>query len=263
MNKDKFLQTGLLEQYVLGLTDEEEAAIVEEYAERYPEVQDEIQKMREALDQYAQEYAVMPPEELKSRVMKGIDEAEAHSDTENSQPGPSARSSMFGDWGLIALLGALGLCIFLYRGKASAEQSLQHMTMRFEALQSECAEEKAALRRQSELYAILQHEATLPVRIEPQGDAYNAEAVAYLNPLEKVAYINTGLLPPPPPGKDYQLWADVDGEMINMGVIDLAHEGLQAVNFIEHAESLNITLEPEGGSQAPTVAMLVGYGKVS
>lgn len=262
MNKDKFLQTGLLEQYVLGLTDEEEAAIVEEYAERYPEVQDEIKKMREALNQYAQEYAVMPPEELKSRVMKGIDEADARSDSETGQPGPATRSSLFGDWGLLALLGVLGLCVFLYQGKANAEQSLEHMTMRFETLQSECAAEKAELRRQSALYAFMQHEATLPVRIEPQGGAYPTHAIAYINPLEKAAYINTGSLPPPPPGKDYQLWADVEGEMINMGVIDLAHEGLQAVNFIEHAESLNITLEPEGGSEAPTVAMLVGYGKV-
>jgi hypothetical protein len=38
MDKEKFLQSGLLEQYVLGLTDPEEEEVVNHYLERFPEL---------------------------------------------------------------------------------------------------------------------------------------------------------------------------------------------------------------------------------
>lgn len=52
---------------------------------------------------------------------------------------------------------------------------------------------------------------------------------------------------------DYQMWADVEGEMINMGLIDNKKD-LLAMNYIENAESLNITIEPLGGSEHPDVS---------
>lgn len=260
MNKDKFLQTGLLEQYVLGLTDEEETEIVKEYAEAYPEVQLEIDQMREALDQYAKQYAVMPPEELKSRVMQGVDQAGQRSDERTGTPGPSGSGS---NWmGAVLLTLLIGTSLFLYRGKAAAERDLASLESRYTVFQEECERQKAALQQQQQIFATLNHEATIPVRLHAIGAQTGAEAVAYLNGLEKAAYINTGLLPELPSGKTYQLWADVEGEMINMGVLEQKNKGLQAVSFIEHAESLNITIEPEGGSEEPTVERLVVNGEV-
>jgi hypothetical protein len=55
---------------------------------------------------------------------------------------------------------------------------------------------------------------------------------------------------------DYQMWADVEGEMIDMGVISKS-KTLMAMAYIDHAESLNITIEPAGGNDHPTVARLV------
>jgi len=260
MNKDKFLQTGLLEQYVLGLTDEEETAVVKQFAEEYPEVQAEINQMREAMDQYARQYAVMPPEELKARVMKGVDSADQDSDSRASAPGPSQTGTNW--WGVVLLMALLGSTLLFYRGKSSAEQDLVMLETRYAAFQKECETEKAALRQQQQVFAILNHEATLPVRLEGTPQEPRAEAVAYLNGLEKVAYINVGKLPTLPTGQTYQLWADVNGEMINMGVLDQQSKGLQVMTFIDHAESLNITIEPEGGSEVPTVEQLIANGEV-
>ena len=39
MNKEEFLTSGLIEQYVLGLTSPEEDRIVERFAEEYPEIE--------------------------------------------------------------------------------------------------------------------------------------------------------------------------------------------------------------------------------
>ncbi|MEQ8707023.1 MAG: anti-sigma factor [Phaeodactylibacter sp.] len=260
MNKDKFLQTGLLEQYILGLTDEEETAVVKQYAETFPEVQAEIDQMREAMDQYAKQYAVMPPEELKARVMQGVDRADQRSDRDAASPGPSPSGT---NWlGAILLTVLAGASVFLYKSKTSAELELASLESRYALFQDECEREKAALRQQQQVFATLKHEATVPVRLQATSLNPNAQAVAYLNGLEKVAYINTGMLPELPAGKTYQLWADVEGEMINMGVLNHHADGLQAVTYIDHAESLNITIEPQGGSTAPTVAQLIVNGEV-
>ena len=260
MNKDKFLQTGLLEQFVLGLTDEEETAVVKQYAQTYPDVQAEIEQMREALDEYARQYAVMPPEELKSRVMKGVDEAEQQADRSDNQPGPSGTGT---NWlGVVMLISVIALAAFFYQGKNTAEQQLSSLETRYAALQEACDEDKAAAQQQGQIYATLNHEATVPVRLEATGLQPDAHAVAYLNTFEKKAYINAAMLPEPPTGKTYQLWADVHGEMINMGILDHKSAGLQAVTYIDEAESLNVTIEPQGGSEAPTVAFLIVNGEV-
>ena len=52
------------------------------------------------------------------------------------------------------------------------------------------------------------------------------------------------------------MWADVDGEMINMGIINTS-KALLAMQYIPEAESFNITIEPKGGSPHPTVSELI------
>jgi anti-sigma-K factor RskA len=46
--------------------------------------------------------------------------------------------------------------------------------------------------------------------------------------------------------------------MINMGTLNTDNE-LVPLKYIENAESLNITIEPAGGSDHPTVEELVSY----
>jgi hypothetical protein len=54
----------------------------------------------------------------------------------------------------------------------------------------------------------------------------------------------------------YQMWADVDGVMINMGLLP-ADADLIPVKYIDRAESFNITIEPAGGNDHPTVENLI------
>jgi hypothetical protein len=205
----------------------------------------------------------MPPEELKSRVMKEVGDADRRTDQSNNAPGPAKSGS---NWmGTVLLILLVGASLFLYRGKAAAERDLASLESRYNLFQEDCERQKARLMQQQQVFATLNHEATIPVRLHSAAGAkegINAEAIAYLNGLEKVAYINAGLLPAPPSGKTYQLWADVEGEMINMGVLNMEHKGLQAVTYIDHAESLNITVEPKGGSEKPTVELLIANGEV-
>jgi hypothetical protein len=48
-----------------------------------------------------------------------------------------------------------------------------------------------------------------------------------------------------------------------MGVVDLTPGVIQKMDFVARAESINITLEPLGGSEEATVEQLQASGKVS
>lgn len=248
MDKEKFLQTGLLEQYVLGLTDEQESAEVERYANAFPEIKAEIEAMKEAVEDYARQYDIMPPDELKARLAKGAVNPES--------PG-LAGSVRWLPWilrGIMALLIVLSLSF--YQRKVAADAEYQALSSEYRAFQQDCARQQAEQERLYALYAFLNDEHTIPIRLLSTGLVAGAEAIAYFNEGRKEAFINPTRLPAPPAGKTYQVWADVKGEMISMGLIDGQTKQLQAVAFIEGAESLNITLEPEEGSKKPTVSLL-------
>jgi len=84
----------------------------------------------------------------------------------------------------------------------------------------------------------------------------DAKAVSYINHKNKTVLLNAEGLPTVSENEDYQLWADVEGEMIDMGVIP-KNTSMIAMKYIEDAESLNITIEPAGGNDHPTVERLI------
>ena len=90
----------------------------------------------------------------------------------------------------------------------------------------------------------------------------NGKVVSYVNHNTKSVVINTERLPDLDDEHDYQMWADVEGEMINAGIFNGNSFDLQQIKYIAEAESLNITLEPEGGSEHPTVELLQANAKV-
>ena len=84
----------------------------------------------------------------------------------------------------------------------------------------------------------------------------DALAVGYVNHKDRKVVLDARQLPDLPTDQDYQLWADVEGVMINMGLVK-KEDGFLAMNYITGAESMNLTIEPAGGSEHPTVSNLI------
>ncbi|MDQ2753640.1 MAG: anti-sigma factor [Bacteroidota bacterium] len=69
-------------------------------------------------------------------------------------------------------------------------------------------------------------------------------------------------LPNAPAGKQYQLWAIVDGKPVNAGMMNTKKTPQQMFDFAK-ADAFAITLEKVGGSPAPTMTELYVLGKTS
>jgi anti-sigma-K factor RskA len=265
MDKDRFLSSGLLEQFVLGLTTPEETREVKRHLEAFPELKPEVEAMRKALEQYAMQQSVPPPPHMKSKILSESNEPdEEKSKIDRTTNRGGARTA---GWMLtLAILSALALgflSTMLYQQKRQYIKAYREIRAEYALFRENCEEEEKELKEAQALYAFLRHTNTRPVELTGTDHSPSARAIVYWNEMTKGAYLNPVHMPAPPPGKQYQVWANVDGEMIHIGLIpkDAGH-GLYAVNYIEDAESLNITLEPEGGSDKPTVDQLFVHGKV-
>ena len=83
------------------------------------------------------------------------------------------------------------------------------------------------------------------------------------NPEQQKTYLDIKNMPAPPTGKQYQLWALVDGQPVDMGVCDIVlNNGFQEVPFIPNAGAFAVTIENQGGSPTPTLEEMVVIGNV-
>jgi len=98
----------------------------------------------------------------------------------------------------------------------------------------------------------------------PTSPAPSSMATVYWNTNSKEVYVLVNQLPKPETGKQYQLWAIVDGKPVDAGVFDLA-EGPQLMKLktIPNAQAFAITLEKQGGSETPTMTAIFVMGKVT
>src|SRR5690606_20870899 len=89
------------------------------------------------------------------------------------------------------------------------------------------------------------------------------QALLYRNNTMNEVYLMLTGLPNLSPGKQYQLWAIVDGKPVSAGLYDYqSDKSIQKMISIQDAEMFAITIENEGGSKQPTMDQMVVAGKV-
>lgn len=255
MNKDQFLKTGLLEQYALGLTDEEESQIVEQHLQAFPELKKDVDEVRNAIEQYALQHAIPPHPRVKSQIMSEID------DPALAKAGKRSSDSVNRWLMLLTTLSvaAVFALLYLYTQKQTQNQGLKK---EFAELQIACQQEKDQVFADQNMLLFMKDRHTQKVSLDALAEGSLSQAIAFWNPNEQKAYVNLGNLPEPPSGKQYQIWADVDHVMISVGLLHNNQASLQEIEFLADAESLNITVEPKGGSETPTVERLIVAGRI-
>lgn len=69
MNLQDYINSGILEQYCLGLLDSAEANQVASYCLQYPQLREELKSIEEAMEKMAAEKATPPPPQLKEKIL--------------------------------------------------------------------------------------------------------------------------------------------------------------------------------------------------
>jgi anti-sigma-K factor RskA len=122
------------------------------------------------------------------------------------------------------------------------------------AERSELARQLASAER---MVAELTAPATRTVALAGTPELPQASARAFLDPQNRRLVLVVYDLPPPPAGRDYQLWVIVGGEPVSAGVVDVArgagsrHEAA-SLPAIDGPVTVAVTIEPVGGLPKPS-----------
>ncbi|MFD2585400.1 anti-sigma factor domain-containing protein [Croceitalea marina] len=240
-----FLDTDLLEKYLLGSTTTEESLRVERYIAMYPEVREAYNELQENLEIFAKMHALKTPQGLKEQILFRI----------RQEKRSRSKFYRFAVAASIAALIFAGATYFFYNQNKSLQEENLIVNSKIQDLENDMKIQLEDIRNQ---YIVLNNPNTRRFTVNGNKKAQELKAVAYVNPVKKLSYINVSNLPQLPEDKCFQMWAEVNGEMVNLGIIKQFDdkEKLLALPYADNAVSY-ITIEPQGGNETPTVQNIV------
>lgn len=259
MDAKTYIESGILEQYVLGKLSAAEAAEVEGFAQTYPTVQQELTSIEQTLEFYVFAQAIPPPPGVLDRILQRIDADSVQVPTENSLIS-NVRSR---NWSRLSTVGlAFGLLAavvglaFLYLQNEKLQDQVRTKQAQIDQAQVACDSISETLNVLQTEFGFVKNRDTRPIVMIGK----NARAAVYVNSQTGGVYLSNVQLSPPPTGKQYQLWAIVDGKPTDMGVFDIPTQGnvFIKVPFVANAQAFAVSLEDVGGKPQPTEVVIIG-----
>ncbi len=241
----------LLVQYLLNELDSPTAERIRAELEADPELREFV---RQTEDAFASMACAAPPMEAPAGLPQRILQLERNASRSSS---PASKSNIIWlaiPWALAACL-ALG-CLILGLERTRLHKVDEEVRQEFLALREKNAqvEEQLAALQKRNLFAEIKI-ATLKAQVA----AYQtATAVVVWDKDQKNGVLQLDKLPPPAPGKDYQLWV-IDPKIaqpVSAGILAVPNNGLIRANFhpatpIESAAAFAISVEKTGGASTP------------
>ncbi|WP_293305731.1 anti-sigma factor [Pedobacter sp. UBA5917] len=283
-NLKAYIESGVLELYVLGDLSPEEALQVEEMASQNPEVRDEIAAIEEAMEQYAMQNAVEPSADVETRLFEKLGLSEVEENV-NVQPEPiyaeepriirldgsdaKVRTLRYALVACVALLVVSTAALFITYNKLNdAHDQIASLSLdkqKFAGVVSKLEFENQGL---DNIAAMAESKEWATIRMTGQPFSPASKMKVFWNKKDKSVLINYVAmdLPKADAEHEYQLWALVNGKPVSLGVFGKSdstnNEALVKMQAIQEAQAFAVTLEPMGGSVNPTMEKLTVMGGV-
>jgi len=288
--EQEFIQSGILELYVIGDVTADEKKLVEERAVKNPAVRDEISAIEYAMEKYASLNAVHRADELQVKIMENIlpedekgtvaDPAVAVNPAINTVaanhvvtaiPDQSAKIKKL----YFALAACVALLIISTAALYSAHNDLGNAKEQIFALSQDkekYAQNASYMTKQNEE---LQTMADMPsdpdwktVKLAGTKMDPTAKMVVYWHTSGQHVMVDTKKMGLPANDElhQYQLWALVNGKPVDLGVFDAKADSahiLVKMKEIAGAQAFAVTLEKRGGSVNPTMEQMIAMGAVT
>lgn len=245
-----FLNSGLLEKYLLGETTSAETETVETYISKYPEVQNTYNTLQYNLEIVAKSNAVEAPKSLLNNILDELDEKPV------VKLKTSYRSKKWYKFSVAASIAALifaGTSYLFYSQNQKLSNENQVVVDEIFDLRSDIAKNNQMLDNVMRQLLKLNNPETEKYIIKGNERAKDLKTVAYINPKEKTSMIDVVSLPQLPEEQCYQIWAELQGKMVSLGILSEADRQLKSLPYTEDALALKITIEPKGGNSIASV----------
>lgn len=250
MNLKEYIRSGIVESYVLGLATDDERREFEQMCATYPEVAEARDLFEQTLETEMLKEAMPPPPAIKEKVLQSIGPAYATEEpAENHSQTPVRRMNPWKWVAAASIVVAVAAGIWAYTlldqkrqlvaQQQETEDRLNQSVARLDSLQQD---------------ADLLRKPMMTVSLTGTDVAPQAHSTIFWDSVStKDVYLLVNNLPQPPSDKQYQLWALLDGQPIDLGFINYQVEQkrlLIKMQNVKKAQAFAITLEPRTGDPA-------------
>ena len=248
-----FLNSDLLEKHLLGDTTAAEAEMVESYILKYPEVQNYYNVLQYNLEIIAKSNAVEAPKNILNSILDELDQAPA------VQLNITKNNKSWYKFSTAASIAAFmfASASYLYYQNQKLSEENQVVVDEIFDLRSDIEANNKKLDKVMDQFLELNDPNTYKYIMQGNNRAKNLKTVAYINPKEKTSMIDVVSLPELPEEQCYQIWAELQGKMVSLGILTEADRQLRVIPYTENALALNITIEPKGGNTRASLNNMV------
>lgn len=276
MNIKEYIESGVLEAYVLGALPEEEQRAVQAAIALYPELKLEVEAIEAAMLHYASTSAVNPPAEMQDKIWANLQQGNPQAEPVTPlQPasvkapktiplvGPARPNTQWQRAAIwVALVGSLLVNILLWSQKNKADRQLAAIQGQVDTMALGQQLLVAKLDAYEQERSMLAKVNMQPIVMQSAQPGHEMAGMVYWGKDRGEAYVSLSHMPMPPKGKQYQLWVIQDGKPVSMGTIPnemVLNGGMQKSDMsVTSGQAFAISLENEGGNPTPTEVMVVG-----
>lgn len=264
-----YIESGILELYVLDELSLAERLEVEKMVMQHPEVKAELTEIEQALIRYSQSHEVDPAEDMRNRILNSLETA-VEKEIPVKSINASVAPSKFYKYAFAASVALLALSIAALINLSTKlnesnntiavlQSSNQKFSSRVNYIDKELQDANNALNvyQNPSQYKL--------IKLKGTDKAPQASMLVAFNSQKEEVMIDLSSLKMPAndSSHQYQLWALIDGKPVDLGVFDSSSHntaGMKKMKSVKNAQAFAVTLEPKGGSISPTLEQMMVIG---
>ncbi len=261
-NIQAYIESGILELYVLGNLTPEERLQVEEMMAMHQEIRAEVDDIERAMEAYAQKNAVDPAENQRDIILNALVinpvNTQTFATTENDIV-ELPRANNFYKYAFAASLALLiGATIALFNTYNKLEQA----NTRLIALSQQNQQFAKAVSLKDKQIGVFRDPSFKLLRLQGTEKSPESGLTIAWNPKSKKVMVDMVdmKLPTTDHNHQYQLWAMVNGKPVDLGVFDkpaVDTTDMVEMKSVALAQAFAVTIERRGGSRNPTMDEMV------
>ena len=236
-----FLQSGLLERYLVGDTSIAENLEVEYQIDNHSEIEDAYIKLQNNLEILAKANAVEAPLGVLNRVL------ETTKKTTKVIAMPQQKTPWYSIAASVAAFAFATLSVYLYQKNQALNSENNIVVDEIYDLRGDIDKNNSKLDALAFQLQKLNNSDSKKYVLNGNDRAKDLKTVAYINPVDKTSMIDVVSLPKLPENQYYQLRAELEDKMVSLGYLEDYQRTLKPIPYMEDALALSIVIQNKNG----------------